>query len=483
MKIHRKKIFAGMLMGLLLSSISCNKYLDINKSPLTATAVEPQLLFGYAITAWDANKNSGDAWLPIGFMVQSIASGGDFGWGKGNLYNISPFALGNTWKVYYSTSGNNLAQAIKIAEEADPVNNNAAAQSKIVLAQMVYEATTLYGDIPFSEAWNPDKYPYPKYDHQKDVLNGVLNLLDEAIEQIDEQSVLKIGSYDIYYNGDMTKWKKLANSIKFKVMMVMVDADPSVASQIGALLANESSMINSASEAWIHRYYTTENNENPKFRLFKRYTGEKNIWFFGNANVFNYMHPEDPRIKQYFEPGGDGEYRGVDTEENANANSSLLSSSYLYRADAPSALLSYQEITFLKAEAYARGLGVSQDISKANTLYKEAIAAACVFYGISANRAADFATNIVADLSTVADPVKEIHLQQWIDLMDRPMEGFVQWRRSGPEGSEVPMLTLPPGATSGPLIRRWTLSPDEISANPNIPSPQPTYYEKMWFDL
>ena len=63
------------------------------------------------------------------------------------------------------------------------------------------------------------------------------------------------------------------------------------------------------------------------------------------------------------------------------------------------------------------------------------------------------------------------------------MEGFVQWRRSGNEGNEVPKLTVPPGATAGPLIRRWTLSPDEISANPNIPNPAPKYYDKVWFDL
>lgn len=62
------------------------------------------------------------------------------------------------------------------------------------------------------------------------------------------------------------------------------------------------------------------------------------------------------------------------------------------------------------------------------------------------------------------------------------MEAFVQWRRSGSDGNEVPKLVLPPGATAGPLIRRFTLSPDEIAANPNIPAPQPTYYDKMWFD-
>lgn len=482
MKINRCKIILGMLVAATaMSNISCNKYLDINTSPLTATKVEPQLLFGYAVTAWDANKNSGDAWLPIGLMIQNLASGGDYGWEKSNVYDISTYALGNTWKVYYSTAGNNLKQAISIAESSDVVNNNAAAQSKIVLAQLVYEATTLYGDVPFSEAWNPDKFPYPKYDAQKDVLNGVIALLDEAIAQIEESNPLKISAYDIYYKGNMAQWKKLANSLKFRVYMVMADADPSVSTKIGELLNNSSVMFSSADDAWVHKYYTTENNENPKYRLLKAYTNGQNQWFFGNTNVINYMNSNDPRIGKYLDKGSLGTYLPVATEVNATAQNSLIST-YLFRKDAPSLLLSYQELLLLQAEAYARGLGLTKDLVKANNLFKQAVKEANIFYGVSPIDAENFVNSNLPNLTTISDPVKEIHLQQWIDLMDRPMEAFVQWRRSGSEGNEIPTLSLPPGATSGPLIRRWTLATEEISANPNIPAPQPTYYDKMWFD-
>ncbi len=481
-KISMKFIYGILAGACFCANISCNKYLDINTSPLTATAVEPKLLFGYAVTAWDANKNSGDAWIPIGLMTQNMASGGDYGWEKSNLYNISSYSIGNTWKVYYSTAGNNLKQAIKVAEAADPVNHNAAAQSKIVLAQLVYEVTTLYGDVPFAEAWDPENYPYPKYDKQKDVLNGVIALLDEAIAQIDESNPLKIADYDIYYKGDMAKWKKLANSIKFKTYMVMADADPTVEAKIGELLHANTTMISNQNESWIHKYYTTVNNENPKYRLLKTYTNGQNQWFFANVNVFNYMDAEDPRMSRYFEQGSLGTYVPVETEENANEETSLISS-YLYRPDAPSIILSYQEILLLQAEAYVRGLGVSQDLNKANELFKEAVKVACLFYEADVAATADYVEHTLVDLTTASNPLREIHLQQWIDLMDRPVEAFVQWRRSGVEGQEVPALTVPPGATSGPLIRRWVLSPEETAANPNIPNPQPKHTDKMWFDL
>src|SRR5690606_39135522 len=138
-------------------------------------------------------------------------------------YDISTFSLGNTWKLYYSSGGNNLLQAIKIAESATPVQNNVAAQNKIVLAQFMYEATTLYGDVSFSQAWNHEEFPYPLYDSQKEVLEGVISLLDEAVAQIELDNSLKIKDYDVYYQGDMSQWIKLANSLKFKVYMLMAD--------------------------------------------------------------------------------------------------------------------------------------------------------------------------------------------------------------------------------------------------------------------
>ena len=481
MNIKNKLLFGLLLVS--IGGVSCKKYLDINESPLTSTTVEPKLLFGYAITAWDVNKNSGDAWLPIGLMAQNIASGANFGWGKDNVYNLSTFTLGNTWKVYYSTGGNNLKLAIKTAEESNPVQNNTAAQCKIVLAQMIYEATTLYGDVPYSQAFQPEQFAYPKYDPQKEVLESILSLLDEAIAQIDPSSTLKLTDYDVYYGGDMAKWRKLANSIKLKVLMVMVDKDPSKAPAIGQLVADESALINAANETWMQKYYNITNNENPKFRLLKEYTNSENQWFFANTNVFNYMEPlDDPRIPRFFDKGNNATYKAVGSEVLADATTSLISS-YLYRADAPSVILSYQEVLLLRAEAYARGLGTGQNLATAQQLYKEGVKQSSIFYGVSATEAQTFVDARLPSLVTSTDPVRQIHLQQWVDLMDRPMEAFVQWRRSGPEGSEVPQLTLPLGAFSGPLIRRFTLSEDEIAANPNIPNPQPKYFDKVWFDL
>ena len=55
-----------------------------------------------------------------------------------------------------------------------------------------------YGDIPFTESWN-GTIKYPKFDSQESVLNGVLSLLDEALQIMDLNDANAIDEYDIYY--------------------------------------------------------------------------------------------------------------------------------------------------------------------------------------------------------------------------------------------------------------------------------------------
>lgn len=479
-----KKINKFLTISLLIFSIvftsSCKKYLDINTDPTSATSVDGKLLFGYAVTYWDQSRCGGDIHIPISLMSQTIASGGNYGWGKDNVYVLSPTSLNNTWTFYYQRVGNNLQLAIKAFEAAG--NKNGVAQCQIVLAQVVYEASLMFGDIPYSEAWK-SAIPYPKFDGQKDALESLLKLLNGAIASLDAASPLKISDYDIYYGGDIDKWKKTANSIKFKILMTMVDKDPTKAAEIGTMAANPSAMINAASENWLFKYGASTTNANPKQRLLATYTNGENQWFFANKNVLDYMKPTDPRIPKYFDkPAAATGYISVQTEEEADANTAKIST-YLYRQDAPDLLCTYQELSLLQAEVYARGLGVSKDLTKAQALYNQGLQAAMLFYGSSASATSTYISTQVPDLTTNADPVKEIHLQQWVDLMDRPIEAFTQWRRSGTDGNEVPQLALPVGATAGPLIRRYVYSVDESNANPNLPKPTPVYSDKQWFDL
>lgn len=472
-----------------MSLSSCGDWLDVNHDPNASSKVEPGYLFNYVAVAWSGTRTSGDFYVPISQSLQNQADGGDaYGaWSEGN-YVISPYSTGNVWKGYYNTSGNNLKLAMDMAKESSVVNTNAIAQCNVVLAENMYEATMLWGDIPFTEAWN-ENIRYPKFDSQEVVLNGIIDLFESAIESIEPSTPSTINEYDVYYGGDMNKWVRLSKSLKFRTLMVMVDKDPSKAAEIGKLLT-EGGMVSSAEDNMEFKYSTTTGNENPKYKLLEKFFNSKNEAFFAHNNVLKPMLAlNDPRIPKYFDPGYDGVYRGLETRQVAetDADKNILSSVIsmnLYRKDMPDLIYSVQEQLFLEAEAYLRGLGVAKNAAKADELYRKAVKESCLYYGVTESEADSYVNTLdKLDAITEDKALEAIHLQQWIDLMDRPFEAFVQWRRSGADGNEFPKLTVPATAVASDLIRRWDYSPEELTANPNAPKTNPNLWDKMWFDL
>ncbi|SFC47944.1 Starch-binding associating with outer membrane [Parapedobacter composti] len=481
--------FKIKIIGLILTAAiaqSCEKYLDINENPNAAERVDPDLLFSFATTSYINLRSSGDLYIPLALAGQSISSGGNnpTGWGlvSEQQYDISPFSLGNAWSTYYVRGGNNLKQAIQIAENSEPVNSNAAAQSKVLLALIAYETATLYGDVPFTEAWNLD-ISYPKFDEQKTVLEGVIALCDNALGQFDEVSPLKIsGAYDMFYGGDIARWKRLAKSIKFRTLMTMVDADPDKASQIAQII-NEGGMVDSPEDNFLVPYETASGKRNPKYAINLQYNGGVNF-FFGSSYVVDFMEAiDDPRLPKFFtKPEAADRYVGLVPGANGNNDEHVRISTELHAADAPEVVYNYQEQLFYEAEVYARGLGVAVDLIRANELFKSAIEESCVFYGVTRADAEAFVDRLPT-YSNAADLIYQIHYHHWIDKMDRGIDAFTQWRRSGPEGEEVPNLTLPVLAPQGGLFRRYEYAPNELNNNPNAPSQIIRYFEKTWFDL
>lgn len=477
-----------LVLASTIALTGCSDWLDVNDSPNTAEKVEAGYLFNYVAVNWSGSRCGGDCYIPFSQAVQSQADGGDDwgGWG-GAYYDFSPYSLGNMWKHYYSVGGNNLQLAIQQAKESVPENINAEARCKILLAAHIYECSMIWGDIPFTEAWKTD-IKYPHFDTQEVVLNGVIDMLDEAIGMINPSDKNCIDEYDPYYKGDMDKWISLAKSLKFRTLMIMVDADPTKASDIKAMI-EAGGMISSKNHNMEFMYSENAGNENPKYGINAKYTNGFNMMFFASNYMMDPMKKyEDARIPVYFDPGTDGEYRGLKNRQVAelDKDDNFLSSvigSYLYRKDCPDLIFSYQEQLLFEAEAYARGLGVAQNLAKANSLFQAGVKAACEYYKADALKTATFLANL-PDLSTLpADKaVEEIHIQQWIDLMDRPVEELVQWRRSGNIGNEVPQLAVPVEATAKDLFRRWTYPDDEVNGNINAPKESPKIWEAIWVD-
>ncbi|WEK19399.1 MAG: SusD/RagB family nutrient-binding outer membrane lipoprotein [Candidatus Pedobacter colombiensis] len=495
----RKFIYTFSVIATLLTLSSCKKYLDINKNPNAATTVDPKLLFSYASVAYINLRSSGDMYIPMALAGQSVSAGGNnpTGWSGGDpspdIYTFSSNFFNNSWVSLYVRGGANLQQAIRLSETASPVNNNAAAQCKVLLAMMVYDITTTFGDVPYTEAWNSDIL-YPHFDPQKTVLEGTLTLLDKALAQFDESSPLKIGAnadgYDLFYKGDIPKWKKLAKSLKLRTLLTMVDADETKKAAIAALINDGTSFVGSAADNCLIPYQDVAGKRNPKYAISLQYNGGLNF-FFATKPVTDIMDPatggpaiSDPRLPKFFDkPAGQTKYIGVVPGADAFDAINPRIAASLQSAAAPEVMYTYQEQLFNEAEIYARGLGVPVDLTTATARFRNGVEASCLYFGVPAAAAKSYADQFNTVFANQAVAIQTIHAQQWVDKMDRGLDAFTQWRRSGPEGSEVPVLTLPIGAPAGPIFRRFEYPiTNELSRNPNAPATI-KYNVKMWFDL
>lgn len=94
----------------------------------------------------------------------------------------------------------------------------------LILKGLYYQMfTDAFGMIPYSEAADPDIVT-PKFDAQIDIYKGIIADLEAAIEIIGDQSRTGVGvddveDNDVFFGGDLQKWKRMANSLILRLAL------------------------------------------------------------------------------------------------------------------------------------------------------------------------------------------------------------------------------------------------------------------------
>lgn len=453
--------------------VGCKKdWLDVNDDPETTANVDPEFLLYGAQTEFSTNRTaeiglSGAMWSQMWSSGQAVGV-----FANPERYIFSPFTTGNTWRTHYPNSQKNLKFAVEIAESSNPAKPNIAAQARVMRVLTYYTTTILWGDIPYSESINED-IGAPKFDPQEEVLNGLLSDLDVAINQFDASDPNVAD--DHYFSGDVTKWVAFAKSLKFRILMLMVDRDPSKSTDIITMLS-EGGMMEQGGDAEFG-FYNESGHANPNWNVINTYNNAENDFYYVSEVTYNTMEDyNDPRIPLYFTPGdsvstiipvGPGKVRSPDSTATISLN--------VIKAEAPERVFTYTEQLFLEAEAEYRFGSVANGDLK----LRSAIRNSMEYWGVAEAEITTYLASIPA-LGTLTndEALKLIGEQSWISNIDRPIEAWTNWRRL-----EYPRLSVPVGANLGGLVRRLPYPPDEISANPNRPTNIPQSDEPLWFDI
>jgi Starch-binding associating with outer membrane len=332
---------------------------------------------------------------------------------------------------------------------------NQLAITDIMQVYTWYYLVTSFGDLPYSQALNI-KNTFPKYDNQKTVYLDLLTRLDTSIAALDI-SGSSFGNADIIYNGDVAAWKRFANSLKLKMGMTIADDDAAKAKSV-VESAVAGGVFTSNNHNALYKYVSSPPNTNPVWVDLVQ-SGRKD--FVANSTIVNTMNTNnDPRRPFFFTVDKDGNYSGNGPGRSSNYSTfskpaglikqfnpgDVTDAGRLSYADFPGDLLDYAEVSFLLAEAAARGFSVG---GTAAGFYNNGITASILFWGGSTADATAYLLQPGVAYATAAGTYKQkIGTQKWIALYNRGWDAWIEQRRF-----DYPVLPKPSNAASDYPVR------------------------------
>lgn len=166
-----------------------------------------------------------------------MANAGGFS-GFGNLFNYQ--LIPNDYNGIWVNSYDNLQDFKYVIDQTEgkPEFAYANAAAKIMTALGYQRLVDAFNNVPYTEALQNNANLTPKYDDAATIYQDLVVKLDAAIGIINaggSSNVLNSSS-DPLFAGDMTKWKKFANTLKLR-MLIRMSGVPALSGTVTAKLA------------------------------------------------------------------------------------------------------------------------------------------------------------------------------------------------------------------------------------------------------
>jgi len=378
----------------------------------------------------------------------------------------------NTWGSVYETLYNLKIIINKTSEGGDEVGNyHTLGIAQVLTAYNLAILTDLMGDVPYTEALQPGVIFQPSLDKQEAIYTEIFRLLDEGIANMGKETTAAgLGTQDFLYGGNIGKWTQFAYGLKARYTARLAFRNGGKWDDVIAF-ANQS-FTSAADEAKF--VYNGSSTNSPFYTFFI-----DRDYFGASTSLHNKLtQRNDPRDGVFFVPySGSG-----DVVFAPNGTPSQVQGYYgisgIMSPTAPTYLLSYHELEFLKAEAYARNNGASAD---AEAALEKGLTAAFAKVGMELD--STYWVDEVLPLFN-ADPVKEIMVQKYISFFEsEAVEAYNDIRRLRALGNDFITLENPNNATQFP--QRFTYGADDVTTNLNIADAYGNgsyvYTEKVWW--
>ncbi|MEG1616731.1 MAG: SusD/RagB family nutrient-binding outer membrane lipoprotein [Bacteroidales bacterium] len=432
----------------------------------------------YPIAAWVLQVQSN---LNVDIWSGYLASGTNF---LGGINNQS-YALVEGWNGYmFEYWGRTMGQVKDMTASYDALPSPGKADKTVramgIVTRILASVRTvdMYGTLPYTSFGGTE----PAYDSMEEIYNHFFSELDEAVTLLEAgENVPNAQDKDLFFGGNREKWLRLANSMRLRIALRIVKADPALAKQEAEkAIAQGGGMI-------------VENTQNAGFNnsllnglcVLAQGWGDTRMSADMESILTGY---EDPRLPALFSKN-DGKYRGVRVGSVFSTNSGALYSSLgtafplgATYEKAPMYLFTAAETHFLLAEAALRGYagagsaeanynnGITRsmeqwDVTDPNTINDYLNSDATFADWVSGNEqiansvsAQSKVTPKFAAATSNEEKLEKIITQKWIAMFPAgSSEAWSEYRRTG-----YPRLIPPYRAYSLPRIK-VSYGPGEVN--------------------
>ncbi|HYG37251.1 MAG TPA: SusD/RagB family nutrient-binding outer membrane lipoprotein [Cytophagales bacterium] len=531
MKVPNIYIKFCTLFLLLILFTGCKDFEEMNQNPSTSTDMDPNIMLptiqmqlsGGMFEQWRNGFIYSEEWMQ--HWAGEYAST-EFG-GKGQKSDVYMTAL---WDTQYPREVKNVVDmVIRTTDDETKVNINAV--SRIMKTYIFSRLTDLYGDLPYFEAGTGyyNNVLAPKYDPQQDIYNDFFLELDKATKALDASK--DPITQDLYFNGDISKWKKFGNSLRLRLAMRLTKADiakaqtEAEAAIAGGTMESNGDMavmqhidvpfggdvfggngtsyvfMNSSPAESTFRISTTladylVNTSDPRLRIFAAsYLKDENRTDVTDAVLASLGSYQDMSLlpsKFLYEATGGPitvDVNGTPTEI-ARAYQLMQPSKYISKIDAPYVMMSYAEVELWKAEAAFRGWNTGASAADHFSKALDAGVKQMTVYGAPEVAQSAVDNFVAANPLTAGKELEQINSQLWVNFVMNGQEAYANWRRSG-----FPALIYPnpvPGVnqSNGQIPRRMQYPVNEYLLNganvaeavARIPGGADDWTARVWWD-
>lgn len=365
--------------------------------------------------------------------------------------------------------------------------------AEICMVAAVHRITDTYGPIPYSRIGENGELN-AAFDSQQEVYQKMFEQLTNAVDILTTRQTESFSpNADKVYNGNIVAWIRFANSLKLRLAMRIVYAEPQLAQQMAEEAVNHEigTMTSNADNALIGGF---GKDGNPFHRIMYLWNGgDSRI----SADITSYMNGyNDPRREKFFTMTTFTENDNVEANGFFGLRTGIMIpaaqqaqkyANYNCTPTSPMVWMNAAEVAFLKAEGrlrdwntgsetaeayYAEGVSLSFDqwgADGADTYLTDNERLPATYHdplGLFTHSGATSSITVAwSDEDGFEEQLERIITQKWIAIFPLGLEAWAEYRRTG-----YPMLMPAVVNNSGGIVdnkgpRRLAYPGEEITTN------------------